>query len=344
MSLGGIHNPKAAADLIADFRRRFSSKVCMAPHTNHAGSIVSAHTMSLAGVLRKVSENGHVYAPNFSKNFSPDEPPVEIKRLGLRNVSVFNGFCANHDASLFSCLENESFRFTRKQLFMLTYRAAARECYLKRKQCESLPTLEQIQAMHGITQQIAYSEEILIHQAASLRGAEEIEALKAKLDGYLTNESWDRMITHAILFPKNSCLAACFVFQPFYDLDGVKLQDYEDLEAEMSQLTITVMPLEQGSAAIFSWLDSANSAPRRFFESVQRSTNLTSAVIHAAIDNGENFALSPLWYESLSEATKSYIHSRVSILEAGIRYFYKHRPENSAPFLADWGEGQVTHF
>lgn len=344
MSLGGIHNPKVAADLIADFRRRFSSKVCMAPQTDHAGCVVSAHTMSLEAVLRKISENGHVYALNFSGRFSPDEPPIEIKRLGLRDVSVFNGFCAKHDASLFSCLENESFCFTRQQLFMLAYRAAARECYLKRKQCESLPTLEQIRTMHGITQQIAYTDEILIHQGASLRGAEECEALKAKLDCYLMSESWDRMITYAILFPNAPCLAACFVFQPFHDLDGTQLQDYENLEAEMSQLAITVMSLKQGAVAIFSWLDSANSAPRRFFESVLRSSNLTSAVIHSAIDNSENFALSPPWYESLSEIAKNYLLSRIGILEASITYLDKKRPENSAPFLADWGVGQVVQF
>lgn len=344
MSLGDVHNPKAAADLIADFRRRFNSKVCMAPHTDHAGRVVSAHTMSLEAVLRKISENGHVYAPNFSGKFSPDELPIKMKRQGLRDVSVFNGFCAKHDAALFSCLENEPFRFARKQLFMLAYRAAARECYLKRKQCESLPTIEQIQAMHGITEQIAYTEETIIHQAASLRGAEECEALKAKLDGYLASESWDRLITHAILFPKAPCLAACFVFQPFHDLDGAQLQDYENLAADMSQLAITIMPLEQGTAAIFSWLDSANSAPRRFFESVQRSTNLTSAVIHAAIDNSENFALSPTWYDALPEATKNYILSRMGILEASITYFYKKRPEHSAPLFADWGRGQVAEF
>lgn len=136
MSLGNLHNPKAAADLIADFRRRFSTKVCMAPFADHAGGTVSAHTMSLEAVLRKISKDGHVYAPNFLGRFSPDEHPIQIRRLGLRDVSVFNGFCAKHDAAMFSCLKNEPFCFSRRQLFMIAYRAAARECYLKRKQCE----------------------------------------------------------------------------------------------------------------------------------------------------------------------------------------------------------------
>lgn len=327
--------------MIADFRRRFSTKVCMAPYADHAGGTVSAHTMSLEAVLRKISKDGHVYAPNFKGRFSPDEHPIQIERLGLRDVSVFNGFCAKHDAAVFSCLENESFCFSRKQLFMLAYRAAARECYLKRKQCESLPKLEQIGAIHRLDETLAYTDEILIHQAASLRGAEEIEALKAKLDAYLVSGNWDRFITHAILFPTKPSVAACFVFQPFHDMNGHQLQDYEDLEAEMSQLAISILPLEQGGAAVFSWLDTANSAPRRFFESVLDTGNITSSVLHAALDNSENFALAPAWYESLPESTRDYLFSRIA-LGASITYSQGQRPELSAPHLDNWGPGSVA--
>lgn len=344
MSLRGLHNPRAAAELIGDFKRRFSTKVCMAPQPDHEGRIVSAHTMSLEAVLRKISKDGHVYAQDFGAKLSEDAPPIAISRQGLRSVSVFNGFCAKHDAYLFSCLENEPFRFNRMQLFMLAYRAAARECYLKRKMCESLPTLEQIKSMHGISEEISYTEEVLIHQAASLQGAEELEQLKSKLDEMLVSSSWDRMVTHAILFEKAPCLTSCFVFQPFHDLNGKQLQDYTNLEAEMSHLAVSVIPTDQGAAAIFSWLDTANNAPRLFFESVVSSTNRTSAVIHAVLDNSENFAFSPEWYELLPDATKVYLLSRVGLFEASIEYHYRPRPEGAAPALSDWGNSLVAPF
>jgi hypothetical protein len=259
-------------------------------------------------------------------------------------VSVFNGFCAKHDASLFSCLENETFQFNRMQLFMLAYRAASRECYLKRKMCESLPTLEEIKSIHGISKKIAYTEEILIHQAASLRGAEEVEQLKSKLDEMLISSNWNRMVTYAILFEKSPCMVSCFVFQPCHDLNGKQLQDYENLEAEMSYLAVSVIPTDQGAAAIFSWLDTANSAPRLFFESVAASHNRTSAVIHTILDNSENFAFSPEWYEPLSDTIKSYLSRRADILEASIEYHYRPRPEDTAPTLADWGSSSLVPF
>lgn len=344
MSLSSLHNRRAAAELIAAFRKRFSTKVCMSPHADHAGSVVSAHTLSLEAVLRPLSADGHVYAPNHKGHFSPGKHPIQIKRLGLRDVSVFNGFCAKHDAELFSCLENEPFRFNRKQTFMLAYRAAARECYLKRKQCESLPDPEQVRAIHGTPEQLTYSEVALVFQAASLRGSEEAEGFKAKLDSHLLNGAWDRLVTHAILFPKTPSVAASFTFQPFHDMNGSQLQDYENFEAEMSQLAVNLLPLEQGGAAVFSWLDSANAAPRRFFESVIEAKDLTSSVIHAVLHSSENFAFGPAWYESLPSQIQDYLFSRIGILDASITYSEQSRPDVSGPFLDDWGQGIVAQF
>jgi len=127
-------------------------------------------------------------------------------------------------------------------------------------------------------------------------------------------------------------------------MEGNQLQDYENLEAEMSQLSITVMPLEQGGAVVFSWLDLSNSAPRCFFESVINTTNITSSVIHVVLDNCENFALSPRWYEALPQVTKDYLFSRVAIIEASITYLRNSRPELSAPYLGDWGAGNIAEF
>jgi len=336
MALEHLPSPKAAADLIAEFRKRFSTKVCMAPYADHDGSIVSAHTLSREAVLRKISKDAHVYAPNFKVHFFPDENPIQVRRLGIGDVSVFNGFCAKHDASLFSCLENEPFTFQPKQIFMLVYRATARECYLKRKQFESIPTPEQIGAIYKIKDRLKYTEMVLRFQEASLRGAEEIEAFKAKLDGYLLQEDWEHFESYSINFPKTPNLVASFVFQPFFDMNGTKLQDFTNLSVDMSTLAISLIPLEKGGAAIFSWLDTANAAPLRFCTSVTQGKNLTSAIIHAILDNGENFAISPVWYEGLPPKTQEYLLSRMRLLPATVIYSFASRPDESSPYLDDW--------
>lgn len=344
MSLSDIHNPKAAAELIANFRKRFSTRVCMAPMRDHEMPIVSAHTLSVESMLRKIAVDGHVYTFGQPKRIAKDTFPIEVQRKGIREVSVFNGFCSKHDRELFACLETESFRFTRQQLFMLAYRATARECYLKRKQAESLPTAEEYAAIHGITDAVRLSDEALVFQAASLRGAEEAEDLKYLLDTLLVRQGWDRLISHAILFPSTPTVLATAAFQPFFDMDGTQLQDFENLEAEMSQIMLSLIPTETGGAAIFSWLDTANAAPRRFFESVLRGRDKTSAVLHAVLDNTENVAYAPAWYEQLTQDQQQYIFSRMINFELSISYSDNKRPDDSAPILANWGEAICVPF
>lgn len=344
MSLSEVANPKAAAKLIQDFRKRYAAKVCMAPGTDHDRTIVSAHTLSVESMLRKISIDGHVYAIGRPKKIARDIFSIEIQRMGLRDVSVFNGFCAKHDRDLFACLETEPFRFSPEQLFKLAYRTASKESYLKRKQVESFLSPEQYAEIHGIKEEVHLSEAALIYQAGVVRGAEEIENLKQVLDGLLLSNQWSRLVTYAILFPHTPSVLGTATFQPYVNLDGRQLQDFEDLEADMSHIFMSVIPIETGGAAIFSWLDTANSAPREFYESITRGKSSTSAVIHALLDHAENVAFSHSWYEQLSSELKDYIFSRVIKFDNGIDQIYTRRADDAAPNLGDWGNPVVTNF
>lgn len=344
MSLSDLPNPKAAAELIEKYRKRFNSKVCMAPHPDHQGPVISAHTLSVEAMLRKIAVDSHVYVAAQAKRLARDTFPIEIQLRGLRDVTVFNGFCQKHDRELFASLELEPFRFQRQQLFMLAYRAVARECYLKRKQYESLPLPDEIASIHGIEEKLQYNDVALLFQAASLSGAEDAEKMKSSFDKYLINQAWDRVITRAILFPTTPTVLAAAAFQPFIDMDGNQLQDFEDLESEMSQICMSVIPTETGGAAVFSWLDSSNSAPRRFFESVVNTTDLTSSVLHAIFDNTENFAINPTWYQCLTEVQSNYIFSRMMLFTQNVTYETHPRPEQKAPNMAYWGTGIVASF
>lgn len=344
MSLSDLPNPKAAAELIEQFRKRFSAKVCMAPHPDHEGPVISAHTLSVEAMLRKIAVDSHVYVAAQAKRLARDTFPIEVQRKGLRDVTVFNGFCQKHDRDLFACLELEPFRFQRQQSFMLAYRAVARECYLKRKQYESLPSPDDYAAIHGIEEQLQFSDAALVFQAASLTGAEDAEKLKSSFDKHLLCQAWDRVVTRAILFPATPTVLAAAAFQPFIDMDGKQLQNFEDLEADMSQICMSVIPTETGGAAIFSWLDSSNAAPQRFFESVANAPDLTSSVLHAIFDNTENFAINPIWYEALSSDEKTYVFSRIMLLTQNSSYAEGARPDQNAPNIANWGAGAVAAF
>lgn len=323
---------------IAAFNKLYQTKVCLAPHENHEGPIVSAHTLSLEAFLRPISREGCVYAIKKSLSNDRTKFPLSLELQGLRDVSVFNGFCRTHDRDLFACIETRPIEFSPEQLFMLAYRAVARESYFKRKQHESFPSLEEFAAMHSIKEEVEYTEMAEQYLSEVLSGAVEVEALKSELDKLLMAKDWGRLVSRALIFPEPPSIVASFAFQPSADMNGNRLQDMSDKEVELSHAMVSIIPIKDGSAAIFSWLDTANNAPMDFFDSLVQSGAPTKAVIHAALDLSENVALSPKWYESLTPVTKNYIMSRILNLSQDEIYAARGNPLKRSPNLGDWGE------
>ena len=256
-------------------------------------------------MLRPVSRNGFVYVVKTGDLFRAGEKPLTVFALqGIKETSVFNGFCAKHDKSLFAPIEDKEFICTKEQCFLHAYRAVAKESYLKRKQAESLLPLETFKEIHGIEDEVAYSPEAIVHLAASLRGAEEIERLKTRLDGALLNRDFDQLVTTIIPFSLAPTVVTSFVYAPDFDFDGNYLQKFEDFERDLSPLIVTMLPAASGGFLLLSHESVANSAPRKLVESYLRQNDLTSCAVWLIACQTENFALSPVWYEGLLDADR----------------------------------------
>lgn len=93
--------------------------------------IKSAHTIQRSKVLSAISESGHVGSFHRTK---------ESKRVSgiSKQASVFNGFCSEHDNTLFSCIENSDFDYSYSSAMASTYRAISYELYNKRSVIECL--------------------------------------------------------------------------------------------------------------------------------------------------------------------------------------------------------------
>ena len=268
-------------------------------------------------MLRPIARDGHVYAVKVNLYRLTPTGPATIGLLGIRDTSFFNGFCAAYDKALFSPIEDQPFACTPLQLFTHAYRAIAKESYLKRKQAESLPTPDVVKEIHGLPKELElpFSADALLSMAASLRGAEELERTKAEMDQHLVGGDWRRVITTVIPFAKPPTVVCNFVYSPDHDFEGNYLQDFENWEADLSQVMVTIIPAGSDGFALLSHLDTANSAPRRLIESLTARADLTSSLLWLVFCQTENFAVAPTWYESLageqSEAIQEAFFSNV---------------------------------
>lgn len=100
---------------------------------------------------------------------------------------------------------------------------------------------------------------------------------------------------------------------------------------------ISIIPVNSSAAAIFSWINTANNTPLKFFDSMAKSKSPTIALIHAALDLSQNIAISPEWYESLPNSTQKYIMSRVLNLSQDEIYASLGNPLARSPDLGNWG-------
>jgi len=55
--------------------------------------------------------------------------------VGINNASTFTGFCSEHDNTIFSKVEKETFLGSQEQCFPVAYRALARELCTKKLWC-----------------------------------------------------------------------------------------------------------------------------------------------------------------------------------------------------------------
>ncbi len=307
MNIGDLPNPKAAADLIRSFRKRFSAKKCMAPTQDCQGPVISAHTLSAESMLRPIARDGHVYAVETDLFTANADGATRLVLKGIRDTSVFNGFCAKHDRDLFAPIETVAFMCTPEQCFLHAYRAVAKECYLKRKQAETQPSPETIKAIHNLPDELNLqpSDFALLHQAGSLRGAEEIERLKAKMDSIFQQNDWRRLCTTIIPFADRPGLVCNFLYAPDFDFNGNDLQDFDNVDVDLSHLMITIIPSSTGSFALLSHLDTANSAPTTLVASLINQADITSALVWLVACQTENLALSPDWFDSLGQQNQN---------------------------------------
>lgn len=301
MNFSDLHNPKAAAEAVRNFQKRFSAKECLSPSKDCDGPIISAHTLSVSGMLRPIARDGFVYTVKPFDLYRGEKLEMTFALKGVSETSVFNGFCAKHDKQLFAPIEDCQFVCTKEQCFLYAYRAVAKESYLKRKQAESYLPLEKIKEIHGIQDEIEYSTEVLIHNAASLRGAEEIERLKARLDKALLSKDFDHIVTTVVPFSGKPTFVTNFVYAPDFDFEGNYLQQFEDFSRDLSHLFVTLFSSPYGGFLLLAHENTADAAPRKLIQSFLAQIDKTSNTVWLILCQTENFAIAPHWWDGLSE-------------------------------------------
>lgn len=209
---------------------------------------ISSHTLQRKNVLDKISVDNHVYS--FELDYYGKEQ-IKPKYNGLKNASVFPGFCNKHDSMLFDKIENGNFVLNNESAFLLAYRSLCREYFHKVRGIEILSFAKNLDKGKSLEEQVQFQYSLRIHRQMSLNGLKDFEFYKKKYDKMLLNKNYDAVKYLAIEIHELPMLLLAGTASVELDFQGNHIQKWYDSERPLENYNLTIIPYENGGLVIF---------------------------------------------------------------------------------------------
>lgn len=294
-------------------REKFSNRVCSAPKSFHrecAQKIIKAHTIPKSSSLKAIALNGHVLGLKFGiETLQKHNGKIVPEKIGINNASTFTGFCQIHDDRLFSCLEKEKFSKTEEQCFKLAFRSFARDYYTKSALVSMYGTNAALDKGKSAYRQLQIQEWAFHTNVGAEAGHRDNIYHKDKFDKYIENSDFSHV--RAVVF-EYDCpfpIQASGSVNPDFSFDNIKIQDLSDFDIVPDLLSFTSFNDGLKSYIVLSWLEYCHSACSTLVNSLlsKPKKDISIYLAQYIFSNLENFFLSPLWWDGLSDVEKEKI-------------------------------------
>lgn len=311
---------------ISAHKNKYQEKRCYAPTSlkHECERIIEAHTISKSKGLTQIASNGHVLSSliGIDKLIKNDYIRYFIP-LGIKQASVFNGFCRKHDRELFSCFENKKFTGNKEQCTALVYRSISREIYLLEKNIQkSYSEIPDNQYINMRYKTIILDAMLESHKK-SLKIIEKIKGTIEK--GILTKKYND--LEHIVIetdIASKIALSSCILVD--HDFNGESIE--RDSISYKSSNFLAVNTISEGSDnfIILSYLKKSKLI-KKFMSSFnnQKANNKTTFLINLFFSYSENIYLSPDWWDTLS------VEQQIKLLD--LCNFHQNKPEKTSKIV-----------
>jgi len=234
-----------------DFRSYFFERQkqefnrCLSPGMTCEGKAIRAHSIQNSTVLDLLCRDGHVKALTKRVNWELG-PQISFEDVGRNKASTFTGFCAQHDADIFRPIDTAPLDVADpEQLFLLAYRAVAREAQASYDAACKIQSAYQKRVEHGLDDPNAPSPAGMLATQQMIR-AYMLYRYKIQYDFALHVKKFEavrhRIFTLTVARPTIAVSA-------LFSLDNVQVND------EWVDVAMTIIPLASTqTVAIFSYV------------------------------------------------------------------------------------------
>lgn len=263
--------------------------------------MIKAHTVSRGPNLSKIAKHGHVLQFSASiVDMNKNGGKLSLKRIGIRDASVFQGFCSKHDRELFSCIENEAFSGRPEQCLAVAYRTMSRELYGKDAGRHLRETLRGVDKGLGTFEQVMLQKMLYEIDVGNEAARRELKATHDVLTRAVVDSRPDSLSSVVFEFAASLPFMFAGAWSPFTDLYGGKLQDgYVD--ELLDQVFVSSFAGEERAMICVSWVG-RDAAPGKVIAEqlwALADEERASACLQLVMKHVENIFFNPDWFEAL---------------------------------------------
>lgn len=342
-------NPTRLSEVTAELRRAFSKKyclVCKERQNECNGQIVRAHTIPKSSSLKRIAENGHVIGFESSLQAPPNTSKPKPKLIGINRASTFSGFCGFHDNIIFSPLEDENFSGTSEQCVLLSYRAFAREFFLKTAS-SSLSDFENGLDRGKSVEQQHHIQNMLKGFGVGVDVAlRDLGVYKDIYDSRLREKRYSGVRFVRVVLQEAPPIMVSGALLPESDFKGRQLQDLNDLHRRADSIDVTSFFGGEHGEVVLTWLPECDGACKPFAESLLEipKNRLTDTLIRFFFDSFENLYVAPHWWDALSSGQQGALVERLNKgVDFGAKSTTNYLTERTVAFEA-WNVIRVINF
>lgn len=304
---------------------------------NRCNEIINAHSIQNNGVLTEIAKEHKVYCLSHNiGDFKKNKGDVSLRKEYIKKFSIFRGFCKKHDNKLFEPIDNSVFSSKNyEQIFLYNYRSLCKELFNKENILNMyLDVLEDVKEHEGLYKHFTF----LV--AGTENGYRSLKYHKDIYDILLEKDIYSEM--RYVSFNSHEKLNMAFsnVLYPEYDFTGTLIQDLLDTSKPFGLISYYSAPTKVGWSFVFSWHKSSNYSCYPFIQSlktlIRNGEHLPDLLFEFVITHGENFAFSPVWWESLSKEKQKKITKSISYMLDTAEIIRENSIEIELKNISDW--------
>jgi len=294
------------------------------------GGVIDAHTIQRKGPLERIIDSA-----NHVLHFKPSREAggLELEKIGWKRASIFPGYCARHDASLFRGIESAPFTGANEQCVLLAFRNLCNEIYRKQALKESLEYLREVlDRGFSLDQQISAQYSLAASIAGQAKSIQEGNALRAKFESAITSNDFGQFSSKCYAFCGEISVVSSSMFQCEFDFIGNKLADQWNFSTDMHMLSHSIMNTTNGGIIVFVWQNDDYLAQQTVesFGKIDPS-EMGDIFVQYCFLNCENTYFSQSWWDSLTPARQSTIKTLAKTM-----YYNGGKFVATSPPQVDW--------